>query len=407
MNYTEIVLPYRMKRVVLALGAQSKSAICFAKDNSAWVSDSGGELSDLGNFKKFEKQIKLLQKKFKIKPDVIACDLHPEYVSTRYALRMANDDRRESRAKSRGERRPKGIPGEVEGRTTKIQHHEAHVASCAADNNIKGRVIGVAFDGTGFGRDGNIWGGEFFVGSVKEFKRAAHLKYIPMPGGEACIKEPWRMAFSYLYGIHRGNLKLLRRFLQLRLGQAVSCSDMLGQMIDKKINAPLVSSMGRLFDGVSALIGICSFARYEGEAAIRLEKIIEGTRNSILPGCMASRREGKYSFKYKNENDIVLIDWEPVIRGIVKDLKNNVKQPEISLKFHNAICDMVKDTCNLLRKKYKINKVCFSGGVFQNKYLSRNMKPMLEKEGFNIYVHKNIPTHDGGIALGQAVLAGA
>lgn len=393
MNYTEIVLPYSMKRAVLALGAQSKSAICFAKDNSAWVSDSGGDLSDLGNFKKFEEQIKLLQKKFKIKPDVIACDLHPEYAATKYAYSLA-----------------KGIGHRAEG----IQHHEAHVASCAADNNIKGRVIGVAFDGTGFGRDGNIWGGEFFVGSVNGFKRAAHLKYIPMPGGEACIKEPWRMAFSYLYGMHKGNLILLRRFLQLRLRQVVSRSDMLGQMIDKKINAPLVSSMGRLFDGVSALIGICSFARYEGEAAIRLEKIMEGASqlhsgqigHPILQGRGASRRERKYSFKYKNENDIMLIDWEPVIGGIVKDLKNNVKQPEISLKFHNAICDMIKDTCKLLRKKYKINKVCFSGGVFQNKYLSRNIKLVLEKEGFNSYVHKNIPTHDGGIALGQAVLAG-
>lgn len=377
MNHTEIILPYRIRRSVLALGAQSKSAICFAKDNSAWVLNSGGGLSDLRNFKKFEKQIKLLQKKFKIRPDVIACDLHPEYAATKYAYSLA-----------------KSIGCRVKG----IQHHEAHVASCAADNNIKGKIIGVAFDGTGFGKDGNMWGGEFFVGSVRGFERAAHLKYIPMPGGEACIKEPWRMAFSYLYGMHRGDLKLFRHFLQLRLGQAVSRSDMLGQMIDKKINSPLVSSMGRLFDGVSALIGICSFARYEGEAAIRLEEIMQGIERPIA--------KGKYSFKYKNENDVVLIDWEPVIGGVVKDLKNNVERPEISLKFHNAVCDMIKDTCKLLRKKYKINKACFSGGVFQNKYLSRNIKPTLEGEGFDIYMHKNIPTHDGGIALGQAVLAG-
>jgi len=377
MNYTEIVLPYRMKKAVLALGAQSKSAICFAKDKSAWVSDPRGDLSDLGDFKEFEKRIKLLQKKFKIRPDIIACDLHPEYAATKYAYSLA---------KSMGHR------------ARGIQHHEAHVASCAADNNIKGRVIGVAFDGTGFGRDGNIWGGEFFVGSIKGFKRAAHLKYTSMPGGEACIKEPWRMAFSYLYGMYKSDMKLFRRILQFRLGQAVSCSDILRQMIDKRINAPLVSSMGRLFDGVSALIGICGFARYEGEAAIRLEEAIQDIERPIAGG--------KYSFKYKNQDDVVLIDWEPVIRGIVKDLKNNVKQPEISLKFHNAICDMIKDTCKFLRKKYKINKVCFSGGVFQNKYLSRNIKLVLEKEGFDIYAHKNIPTHDGGIALGQAVLAG-
>lgn len=297
MNYTEMILPYRMKRAVLALGAQSKSAICFAKDNFAWVSDFGGDLSDLENFKRFEGGIKKLQKKLKIKPGIVACDLHPEYAATKYA---------DNFAKSKGYI------------VKRIQHHEAHIASCAVDNNIKGRVIGVAFDGTGFGRDGNIWGGEFFVGSMKGFKRAAHLKYIPMPGGEACIKEPWRMAFSYLYGIYRGNMKLLRSLFQFRLEQSVSRSDMLSQMIDKKINAPLASSMGRLFDGVSALIGICGFARYEGEAAIRLEEIIQGVKHPIA--------EGKYNFKYKNENDVVLIDWEPVIGGIVKDLKNDFKQ---------------------------------------------------------------------------------
>jgi len=377
MNYTEIILPYRTKRLVLALGAQSKSAICFARNNSAWLLDSSGDLSDPENFKKFEKQIRLLQGKFKARPDIIACDLHPEYTATRYAHSLAKSI----------ERRVKGV-----------QHHEAHVAGCMADNNIKGMVIGVAFDGTGFGRDGNIWGGEFFVGSVKGFKRAAHLRCIPMPGGEACIREPWRMAFSYLYEMYKGDTKLFRRILRFCLRKAVSSSDILAQMIDKKINAPLTSSMGRLFDGVSALIGICGSTRYEGEAAIRLEEIMQGIERPIA--------EKKYNFKYKNEDDIVLIDWEPVMGGIVKDLKNNVKRQEISLKIHNAVCGMIKDTCKLLRKKYKINKACFSGGVFQNKYLSRNIKLVLEKEGFDVYMHKNIPTHDGGIALGQAVMAG-
>ena len=370
MNYTKIKLPYSIKTGILAVGAQSKSAFCFAKDNSAYLYYSGGGLSDLSNLKKFEGDIKKLQKKLKMKPVIIACDLHPEYTATKYAY---------DRVKGEGQR------------IEKIQHHEAHVASCMVDNNLRGKLIGVAFDGTGFGSDGNIWGGEFFVGGIKGLKRAAHLKYIPMPGGEACIKEPWRMAFSYMYAIYGKNLRLSYP------GFEGTYSDMLGQMIDRKINSPLTSSMGRLFDGVSALIGICSFAGYEGEAAIGLEKI------TAVTGHMAKK---KYSFKYKNEDEIIIIDWEPVIKGIVEDFKKGVDKPEISIKFHNAVCDMIRDVCSLLRKRYKIKKVCLSGGVFQNKYLKQNIKPMLEREGFNVYVHKNIPTHDGGIALGQAVLAG-
>ena len=379
MKYTKITLPYKIKSAVLAFGAQSKAAFCLAKGNAAYLSDSGGDLSDLENFKKFEKQIKFLQKKFNIKPDIIACDLHPEYISTKYAHDWTQG---------------------VEYKVKTIQHHEAHVVSCIVDNNIKGRVMGVTFDGTGFGADGNIWGGEFFTGDVKGLKRIAHLKYIPMPGAEAAIKEPWRMAFSYLYNIYgKGNaLKILKRLDKKKM-------DILEQAINKKINSPLTSSMGRLFDGVSSLIGICDFAGYEGEAAIRLEKTIEGMGHSVPQGYGAGRAERRYSFKYGNENGIIIIDWKPVIRGVVKDLKLGVKKPVISMKFHNAICDMVKEVCIILRKKYKIKKVCMSGGVFQNKNLSGRLRPMLVKEGFNVYGHKKVPTHDGGIALGQAILA--
>ena len=366
MNYKKIILRYGIKNGILALGAQSKAAFCFARGNTAYLSDSAGDLADSENFKKFEKQIRILQAKLKIKPDIIARDMHPEYISTKYTLRTTNDERR----------------------TTKIQHHEAHVASCMADNNVRGRVIGVAFDGTGFGRDGNIWGGEFFAGDIRGLRRAAHLRYIPMPGGEACVREPRRMAFSYLYSVYRGKLRLLRRFAPR--------NDMLSQMIDKKINSPLTSSMGRLFDAVSSLAGVCDFAGYEGEAAIGLEKIIAGE---------GWRVKGGYKFKYIDKDGVIIIDWEPVIKEIVRDLKDGISKSEISLKFHNAVCEMIKEACNLLRKRYKINKVCLSGGVFQNKYISGRVKPLLEKDGFKVYAHKRVPTHDGGIAIGQAILA--
>ncbi|MDP2981601.1 MAG: hypothetical protein Q8N67_06045 [Candidatus Omnitrophota bacterium] len=386
MKYTKITLPYKIKSGVLAFGAQSKSAFCFAKGNIAYLSGSGGDLSAMESFKKFENQIKLLQKKFNIKPDIIACDLHPEYISTKLAHDWA-----------RGTPYHKGT-GQVERRVKKIQHHEAHVASCMADNDIRGRVIGVAFDGAGFGPDGNIWGGEFFIGGAKGFKRAAHLKYIAMPGAEASIKEPWRMAFSYLYDIYGKDAasKILNRLDKKKM-------DMLEQAVDKKINSPLTSSVGRLFDGISSIIGICDFAGYEGEAAIRLEKIIFAHLGARQ--CSALNAPGRYKFKYINEDGMIIIDWGPTIRGVAGDLKDSVKKPEISLKFHNAICDMIKDVCSILKKKYRIKKVCMSGGVFQNKYLSGRLKPMLVKEGFNVYGHKKVPTHDGGIALGQAILA--
>ncbi|MDP2911847.1 MAG: hypothetical protein Q8N76_05920 [Candidatus Omnitrophota bacterium] len=371
MTYTKIILPCRINSGILALGAQSKSSFCFARGNTAYLSESGGDLSGLENFKKFGRDITGLQKKIKIKPGIIACDLHPEYVSTRYAKDKAAS----------------GIFG-----LEPIQHHEAHVASCIADNGIRGNVIGVAFDGTGFGSDGNIWGGEFFTGSIKGLKRAAHLKYIAMPGGEACIREPWRMAFSYLYSAY-GKNRLLCPPRRTR-------NDMLIQMIDKNINSPLTSSVGRLFDGVSSLIGLCDVAGYEGEAAIKMEKIILAQGSRL-------KAEGTYEFQCNNDDGVIIIEWEFVIRGVVKDIKDGVKRPEISIKFHNAICNMIKEVCILLRKKHKINKVCLSGGVFQNKYISRRIGPILAENGFKSYLHDRIPAHDGGIALGQAVLAGA
>ena len=374
MKYTKIDLFDRIKVPVLTLGGQSKSSFCFTKGNTAYLSESGGDLSDFGNFKKFEKDVKALQKKLKIKPRIIACDLHPEYTATKYA---------NNGLKAQG------------SRLKEIQHHEAHVASCMADNGIRGNVIGVAFDGTGFGSDGNIWGGEFFIGGIKGLKRAAHLKYIAMPGGEACIREPWRMAFSYLYGIYGSDMRLLRHFVPRNDNLRT-----LIQVLNKRINSPLTSSVGRLFDGVSSLIGLCDVTKYEGEAAIKLEKIMRCQVSGV-------RCQIGYRFEYDEKDGIVIIDWEPVIKGIIKDLKKGIAKSEVSLKFHNAICNMIKETCILLRKKHKINKVCLSGGVFQNKYLKTNAGCILTRQGFKCYFHNKTPTHDGGIALGQAVLAGA
>lgn len=361
---------------ILALGAQSKSSFCFVKGKMFYFSEPGGDLADMGSLRLFESKIKSATKKIKIKPEIIACDMHPEYVSTKLAMRLNASG----------------------SRLQAVQHHEAHVASCMVDNDVNDNVIGVAFDGTGFGRDGNTWGGEFFVGSLRGLKRAAHLKYVPMPGAEASVREPWRMAVSYLYSTygpafrHQG-LNFLTRLDKEGLA-------LVEQILDKNINSPLTSSMGRLFDAVSSLAGVCDAAKYEGEAAIELEKVIWAQGSGL-------KAQEKYDFKYKNKDGLIVIDWLPVIKGVVRDLKVKRTKAEISIKFHNAVCYMIGDVCALLRKKYKINKVCMSGGVFQNRYLTGHVKQLLEKENFKAYPHKNLPSHDGNIALGQAALAGA
>ncbi|NQV04269.1 MAG: carbamoyltransferase HypF [Candidatus Omnitrophica bacterium] len=375
MDYIKIDLPHKIKYDILALGAEAKASFCFVKDNTAYVSKPDGGLVSLEGTRIFETRLRKVQKDLKVRPRIIACDLHPGYTSTRLASNIA----------------------ESQGLSLKpVQHHHAHIASCIVDNDIKGKVIGIAFDGTGFGLDGNIWGGEFFIGTLSGFKRGAHLKYIPMPGGEASIREPWRMAFSYLYNIYSSGLKRLRLDSLARLSSANT--GLLAQIIDKNINSPLTSSMGRLFDAVSALLGICDVARYEGQAAIELEK-------EILPHASCLKSNRSYNFRYKEEKGVIVIDWTPVIKGVVGDLQAKRSKPEISLKFHNAICYMIRDVSKLLRKKYKIDKVSMSGGVFQNKYIVRNVKLLLDESGFKVYMHRNVPAHDGNIALGQAVLA--
>lgn len=376
MDYIKIILPFKRRTEVLALGAQSKASFCFVRNGVAYLSRPDGDLADLKNFEFFEKGIKELGRRLKARPRIIACDLHPEYISTK----LAND------------MRENGV------RLRQIQHHEAHVASSIVDNNVKGDVIGVAFDGTGFGADGNIWGGEFFVGSIKGFKRVAHLKYIPMPGGESSIREPWRMTVSYLYNIYGARFSNLKIDFLKRLDRGKV--NLILQIINKRINSPLTSSVGRLFDGVSSILDICNVADYEGQGAVELEKVI------LAPGS-SLQAEGAYDFSYIDKGGATIIDWASLVKGILKDLQFGKEKKEISLKFHNAICVMVKDVCVLSRKKYKIDKVCLTGGVFQNRYLTSRIKPLLEKDKFEVYLHKNMPAHDGNIALGQAVLAGA
>ena len=354
----EFKLPFKVKRPILACGADMKGAFAIAKGDTAFLEDGFGDLGELDNFTRYESAIRKCVKSLRVMPKIIACDLHPGYFSTRFAENYTLHAIRYT--------------------LLKIQHHEAHIASAILDNDIKGTVIGVAFDGTGFGTDGNIWGGEFLAGSLKGFKRAAHLKYIPMPGAETAVREPWRMAASYLYAAYGS------KFLKLNIDFVKSLDKkkwtVIKAMIDKKLNSPLTSSAGRLFDAVGSLVFAQNTVRSEAELPIALEKI-------ATLSCV-----DRYSF-------------EKMIKGIVEDLSKGLGAPTISAKFHNTVAAMIAQTSMELSKKFKTKKVVLSGGVFQNKYLTKRASSMLEERGLEVFTHSRFETNDSAIPIGQIAIA--
>lgn len=359
-----IELSFDVKKPILACGADLKGAFAFAQDRRAFLFDGFGDLSDLDNFTAYEDAVKRYERKLCIKPKIIACDLHPDYFSSHFAENYTLFAKRYT--------------------LIKIQHHEAHVASAVVDNSGKGGCLGVAFDGTGFGSDGNIWGGEFFIGSPKKFKRVGHLEYVPMPGQEQCIKEPWRMAAVYLYKTFGDNFPTGKKRWRI-----------LKQMIDKKLNSPLTSSAGRLFDAVGSIILAKDRAEYEAALPIEMERLAEKS-------C-----EDAYDFDIESDGDTFIISAKKIIRRVMKDVSEGVDKGIISARFHNTVADMIVRMAAKLRKKFGINKVALSGGVFQNKFLTARAVGMLEEDGFGVYAHSNIPVNDSGIPIGQIAIANA
>lgn len=355
---------------VLACGGELKNTFCLNKGNEFYISHHIGDLENAETLTSFEEGIEHFQKMFGIAYEAVAYDLHPEYLSTKYAADL-------------------NVKNKIA-----IQHHQAHIASCMADNDLEGDVIGAAFDGTGYGEDGNLWGGEFFTGSYKGFKRAAHLEYIPMPGGEKAIKEPWRMAASYLYSLPGPKLEM-KELLDLLPEADEAGIKAVHMMMDKKINVPLTSSMGRLFDAVSALLGIRSWIRYEGQAAIELEYAAE--KGSFEP----------YHCEINGNEGIFRICTDNVIKSIIEDKRSGVPISIISSKFHTTVAVMVEKICSLIRRDTGLRRVVLSGGVFQNCTLLEQCVGALTNCGFEVYTHSRVPSNDGGISLGQAVMAAA
>ena len=351
---------------LLALGGEMKNTICLTRGKTAFLSQHIGEMGYPETHQFFQKTINHMERILEIQPEAIACDLHPGYATTHFA-----DAQQE-------------LPA------CKVQHHHAHIVSCLAENQIKDEVIGVAFDGTGYGTDGSVWGGEFLLADYSSFKRVAHLAPLPLPGGEQAIKNPWRMTLSYLAtfmdGVENLNLAVVKKRTDKE-------KEMVLKLIKAGFNSPLTSSMGRLFDAVSSLLGICDQSTYEGQAAMELEMVMEKETRECYP------------LSYQDENGCLTISPEPLIREICSDLKTGKPAGYISGKFHNSIITMLVETCIRLRDAWKLSRVALSGGCFQNTYLLSRSIEMLINEGFEVFYHQKVPPNDGGIALGQALIA--
>ena len=340
-------------RPVLACGAELKNTFCLARGRHAFVSQHIGDLENAETLRSFTEGIEHFRRLFDIDPEVVAHDLHPEYLSTKYALEL-------------------DLPAEG------VQHHHAHIASCLADNGETGPVIGVAFDGTGYGTDGTIWGGEFLTASLAAFERGGHLAPVPMPGGAAAIRQPWRMAAAYV-----ADPEVARRHQDH--WRAVIA------MAAKGINSPLTSSAGRLFDAAAAILGVRDAINYEGQAAVELEQLADPAETRPYPAAV----EAGVPFTIRGSD---------LLHAVIEDRTDGVPAPVIAARFHHGVAALIEAGCLLMRERYDLGTVALSGGVFQNLLLLSATVARLEARGFRVLLHSRVPCNDGGISLGQALV---
>lgn len=345
---------------ILATGAELVNTFALGKGKQAIMSQHIGDLKDYDTYTFYEETINKYQQLFRVKPELIVHDLHPDYLSTQYAI-------------------DKDIP------SLEVQHHHAHIASCMAEHNLNEPVIGVCFDGTGLGDDGHLWGGEFMYADYNSYTRFTHLNYMTLPGGEASIKAPWRTALAYLYKLEGPRcLSMEIPFLKQVSHQKTAT---VLRSIEKNINCQLSSGMGRLFDVVAALTGICIESHFHAEAPMKLETIIDNTVS------------GEYSWHIDQ-----VINTDELIWEILQDIQQQVALPVIATKFHNSVVSMVVYVVSRMMEKFNTSKIVLTGGVFQNKYLLEKTEDRLSKMA-DVYSHQNIPANDGGISLGQLLIA--
>jgi hydrogenase maturation protein HypF len=363
-----VVLP-APQRSVLAVGAELKGTVCLTRGDRAFLSQHIGDLGNDAVLRSLEETVDHLERILDIRPEVVAHDLHPDYLSTVYARRLS------------------GIPGFA------VQHHHAHLASCMAEHGLEGEVIGVIFDGTGLGSDGTIWGGEFLLGGYTSFRRWGHFRPVPLPGGDAAVREPFRMALSHLHSEYGDELFDLP--LPFLADIPVGDRKLFLAMLEKGINSPPTSSCGRLFDTVAAIIGLRRRVTYEGQAAIELEALAE-----------SAETDEAYPFTLEETEAGCMVDFRPMFRALVTDTADGRPGGVLARCFHNTVAAVVGGVCEAIRRESGMGRVVLSGGVFQNKLLSEGVFTLLTGLGFQVFTHRLVPPNDGGLALGQAIIAG-
>jgi hydrogenase maturation protein HypF len=367
-------LPFACVRPLLAVGGQLKVTFALGRGRQAFLSHHMGDLDHYEAYRAFEKDVALYQQLFAVTPEVLVHDLHPDYVTTRYA--------QERSAREGTELLP-------------IQHHHAHLASCMAEHGLSGPVIGVTFDGTGFGTDGAVWGGEFLVGDYRNYRRGAHLRYVGMPGGDQAIREPWRMAVAHAVDAEADLRPLRAQILQRQL-------KLVERMLERRLNTPLTSSAGRLFDAVAALAGVRTRVNYEGQAAVELEWLAtEGRPDQTYPYELGPDPEGQTT------EAPWVIDTRPLIRAVVAEATRGVAATLMARRFHSTLVDLIAAVCGRLRQATRIETVVLSGGVFLNALLTHEVSARLTQDGFQVYRHRRVPPNDGGLSLGQLAIAAA
>lgn len=352
---------------IFAAGAELKAAFALTRDDKIYLSQHLGDLQNYKTLENYRYEYDSLTRLLEIEPEVVVHDLHPDYGSSRFAQQLQVKDK------------------------LAVQHHHAHLAACMLENRLKNPVIGLCFDGTGYGTDGNIWGSEFLVGDYLEFQRLAHFVYQAMPGGDKAAEEPWRMGLSYLYSAYNGEwiesgLKWLEEFNSADL-------TLIRQMLKQQINTPLTCGLGRLFDALYAILGHTEKHCHEGKGGM----LIESIANPMI--------EDSYSLDILESPEGWLISPLPMIREICQDIHSSVRPSNIAGKFHQSLALISAETCSLIREKTNLNQVVLTGGCFQNALLTLKVKSMLQVMGFEIYTHSQVPPNDGGISLGQAGVA--
>lgn len=363
-GYTPFTFNLNITKEALALGAEEKSTFCAAQNQYGYMSQYLGDLKDFDTYTNFENAIGYLISLLGLRPKIIAYDFNRSYLSSQYAETM-------------------------EGKKIAVQHHHAHMVSCMVEHRLFSPVIAVVFDGTGLGTDGKVWGGEFFVGTRRSIIRVGHLKYVTIQGGNKAIKEPWRIAISYIHAIKRNyKNKVLKEVDEKDIRTVI-------QALDQNLNCFESSSIGRLFDCVAALLNLRQRITYDAQAAIELENILDTSVKEY------------YSYQLGEEDGVYQIDYESILMGVLKDIENELAPSTISAKFHNSIGRATVELVCSIKERYGIKKIVLSGGVFENIYLMTYVVKELEKKDFEVYYNQQIPTNDSGISVGQLGVAAA